>query len=411
MHKAGWFGDSLNLTTVYNTTLTQQADDSEKTWYAALAVVFGVLTFLEILFFWLSKKAIDRLIAIVQECTKVFKALASIVLWPVFVQLPIEMGVFAYGCFIAYYISIVWTETSTLVTLMLLHLLFILWTLQVIKATVWASMSAAVGLWFTQINAPGSKEHGVGGCSFGCGELCASTGLILAKHVGSMAFGSLIIGICQLIRLVLTAIDYYTQDLQDKNIMLKVVMKCAQCVMFCLQKTIEFISYFGFIFVATQGQSFCKACVSTFAFVAKYTTQTAVNKTVQFLLRLLIGWSIPLFCAVLTFLVLDGNAAYSEYNAMWPALIVFIASYIIADGVCTVYDCCIDTIYLLSFEDMEREGGPKYMSEDLRKGFGIDEADSEASDAAKNYRSVSRRKREATEGVTMTSCSPTALNV
>ena len=63
---------------------------------------------------------------------------------------------------------------------------------------------------------------------------------------------------------------------------------------------------------------------------------------------------------------------------MWPALIVFISSFIIADGICTVYDCCIDTIYLLSFEDMEREGGPKYMSNDLRNGFGLDKADQEA---------------------------------
>ena len=54
-----------------------------------------------------------------------------------------------------------------------------------------------------------------------------------------MVFGSLVIAICQLIRYVLTAIDYYTQDLQEKNIWLKLVMKCAQCVMFCLQKTIE----------------------------------------------------------------------------------------------------------------------------------------------------------------------------
>ena len=121
-------------------------------------------------------------------------------------------------------------------------------------------------------------------------------------------------------------------------------------------------------------------------FIAKYTTQTAVNKTVQALLRLLIGWSIPLTCAVTTFYILDGVTAYKEYNSMWPALIVFISSFIIADGICTVYDCCIDTIYLLSFEDMEREGGPNFMSDELRAGFGLDCSEKESSDAAKKYK-------------------------
>ena len=171
----------------------------------------------------------------------------------------------------------------------------------------------------------------------------------------------------------------------------------------------QFISYFGFIFVATKGQGFCRACVSTFSFVAKYTTQTAVNKTVQSLLRLLIGWSIPLACAVLTFFVLEDVDNFSEYNAIWPALVVFISSFIIADGICTVYDCCIDTIYLLSFEDMERPSGPKYMSDDLRKGFGIDEADNEASKAAKKYRSVSERRKNPTAGPTCTHASASVL--
>merc|ERR1719230_1869969 len=175
--------------------------------------------------------------------------------------------------------------------------------------------------------------------------------------------------------------------------------------MFCLQKTIEFISYFGYIFVATKGVGFCNACVKTFAFVAEYPTQTAVNKTVQSLLRLLIGWSIPISCALVTFFILDGIPDYSEYNAMWPALIVFIAAFIIADGVCTVYDCCIDTIYLLSFEDMDREGGPKYMSADLRAGFGIDVADKEASKSAGKYKAVTVRRQEKKAGkVTVLKC-------
>eukprot|EP00965_Chrysotila_dentata_P189726 6173474-Pleurochrysis_carterae.AAC.9 len=34
----------------------------------------------------------------------------------------------------------------------------------------------------------------------------------------------------------------------------------------------------------------------------------------------------------------------------------------------------VDTIYLCAFKDMEENNPPKYMSNDLRKGFGFDEA-------------------------------------
>ncbi|KAL1512310.1 hypothetical protein AB1Y20_005572 [Prymnesium parvum] len=392
MYKAGWFGQHITLTNIYNSTLTQTAAENEQTWYGVLAIILLVLTLIIIIFFFLSRKAIKRLIAIVEECTKVFKAMSAIVLWPILLQLPLELGVFFYGAFISYYIAVVWTESGSMLTFILLHLLLIFWTVNLIKATVWSSMAAAVGVWYTTINAPGSSAHGFAGCGTGCSELWDSTFLILAKHMGSMAFGSLILGICQLLRLVLATIDYYTQDLQDKNLFLKIAMKCSQCVMYCLQKTIEFISYFGYIFVATRGENFCKACVSTFGFVCKYMAQTAVNKTVQSLLRLLIGWSIPFTCSIVTFLILDSIKAYEDYNAMWPALIVFISSFIIADGICTVYDCCIDTIYLLSFEDMSRSGGPKYMSADLRAGFGFDNAENEVSSSATKYKSVAERR-------------------
>lgn len=85
-------------------------------------------------------------------------------------------------------------------------------------------MSAAVGLWFVTTNAPGNQGCC---CGFGtgCSKLRSATALILMKHLGSMAFGSFIIGLCQALRVVLATIDYYTRDLQDKNFLLKLVMK------------------------------------------------------------------------------------------------------------------------------------------------------------------------------------------
>ena len=51
--------------------------------------------------------------------------------------------------------------------------------------------------------------------------------------------------------------------------MLRLVVKCAQCCMWCLERTIQFISYYGYIFVAMEGCNFCKGCSETFTLIAK----------------------------------------------------------------------------------------------------------------------------------------------
>ena len=67
-----------------------------------------------------------------------------------------------------------------------------------------------------------------------------------------MAFGSLIVAVCSILRWALRTLDYYTHDLQQKNSLLMVVMKCVQCYMWCLEKTVQFITYYGYAIVATH---------------------------------------------------------------------------------------------------------------------------------------------------------------
>ena len=48
---------------------------------------------------------------------------------------------------------------------------------------------------------------------------------------------------------------------------------------------------------------------------------------------------------------------------------------------------------LCAMKDMEENSPPKFMSNDLRNGFGIDEAENEATKAALNHKSVTQRRR------------------
>ena len=46
-----------------------------------------------------------------------------------------------------------------------------------------------------------------------------------------------------------------TQAQQGENLVLKLAMKCAHCCMWCLQKTVEFVSYYGYVYVAIEGDN------------------------------------------------------------------------------------------------------------------------------------------------------------
>jgi len=247
-------------------------------------------------------------------------------------------------------------------------------------------MSCAVAYWFVADNKPG---EGTTCCKAGTGatRLWDATWTIVSKHTGSMAVGSFIIALCQTVRIVLKAVDNATKAEQDKNLMFKLIIKCSQCAMWCLQKTVEFISYYGYVFVAIEGDSFCRACKETFVLCCTYPSQVAVNQTVKKLLGLLMTWSTPMICAVLCFYSLDANADYSDagYSPLYAAIFVFILGYVIADNITTVFDCCIDTIYLCAFKDMKENDPPKFMSNDMREGFGIDKAEAEG---GKGYEAV-----------------------
>jgi len=248
-------------------------------------------------------------------------------------------------------------------------------------------MACVVAQWFIS-----DAKDACCGLGIGVGKLAIASWIVFSKHLGSMAFGALLIAICQFLRLILTAIAQQTKSAQDKNPLLKLAISCVMCAMWCLQKSIEFISSYAFVFVGLEGTHFWASCKETFKLIIKYPAQAAVNGTVKFLLRLLIGLSTPILMTWLAWMLLDSDVAYTAtYSALYPAAVVFVFSLIFADSAATVYICAIDTIFICCFQDMNNNTPPKHMSARLRKAFGIDVADKEAGSKADSYKSAADR--------------------
>ena len=59
--------------------------------------------------------------------------------------------------------------------------------------------------------------------------------------------------------------------------MLKMAIKCLQCCLWCFEKTVRFVTGYGFVYVAMEGSAFCSACFSTFKLILGNLAQVAVN--------------------------------------------------------------------------------------------------------------------------------------
>lgn len=99
-----------------------------------------------------------------------------------------------------------------------------------------------------------------------------------------------------------------------------------------------------------------------------HSPQLTVNKTVGGILSLIISFSIPTLCALITFAYVH---AYLPVPPVWPAAAVWLCAFLIASGVTEVFRCAIDTIFISAFQDLDSNMPPAYMSEALRVGFDL----------------------------------------
>ncbi|KAM9311288.1 choline transporter-like protein 2 [Gastrophryne carolinensis] len=201
----------------------------------------------------------------------------------------------------------------------------------------------------------------------------ASLGRALRYHTGSLAFGSLILAIVQLIRIMLEYLDHKLKS--TDNGCARFLLCCLKCCFWCLEKFIKFLNRNAYIMVAIYGTNFCTSARNAFFLLMRNIVRVAVlDKVTDFLLFL--GKLLVVGCVgIIAFfffthrikVVQDTAPALNYY---WvPILTVIIGSYLIAHGFFSVYNMCVDTLFLCFCEDLERNDGslerPYYMSPEL----------------------------------------------
>jgi len=197
-------------------------------------------------------------------------------------------------------------------------------------------------------------------------------------HLGTVAFGSLVIAIIRMIR---TILEYVERKLKRFNNDLTKCLLCAcKCCLWCLEKFMRFINRNAYIMCAIKNTNFCKSAYSAFNLIMRNLVRVVVlDSVVDFLL----------FLGKLVIVVLTGSVSYLAFAGhlpdikdqipslnffVTPIVFIVIGSYFIASSFFGVYAMAVDTLFLCFLEDLERNDGshqrPYYMSSSLKKILG-----------------------------------------
>ncbi len=195
-------------------------------------------------------------------------------------------------------------------------------------------------------------------------------------HLGSVAFGSLIIALCQFARTVLEYLDKKSKGAQDGNCAVKVLFKVLRCCLWCFEKCVRYITRKAYIVIAVKGTNFCSAAVTVFHLILSNGGLLSLVAVISNAMMLLGKLLIVACCVGVGYAVYDAELiVVGEGKALtglvFPLVLIGLLAWFMASGFLQVYDMGIDTILVSYLFDLQENKEGQYMfSESLAKVVG-----------------------------------------
>ncbi|KAI9221283.1 plasma-membrane choline transporter-domain-containing protein [Blastocladiella britannica] len=187
-------------------------------------------------------------------------------------------------------------------------------------------------------------------------------------HLGSIAFGSLIIAIVQTVRVII--LEAQRRAKATNNKVAQYILSCLQCCFWCLEKFLKMINKNAFIEVAVYGYSFCEAARTAFQLLWRNAFRVVVVDGVSNFVLFLGKLFIVAVTCIISLALLTSKYSDAGDNYGIPLVFIFVISWVVASFFTAIVDMGIDTLFLCFCEDCERNDGsansPYYMSPELK---------------------------------------------
>eukprot|EP00541_Cyclophora_tenuis_P016253 CAMPEP_0116552562 /NCGR_PEP_ID=MMETSP0397-20121206/6560_1 /TAXON_ID=216820 /ORGANISM="Cyclophora tenuis, Strain ECT3854" /LENGTH=588 /DNA_ID=CAMNT_0004077535 /DNA_START=88 /DNA_END=1854 /DNA_ORIENTATION=+ len=189
----------------------------------------------------------------------------------------------------------------------------------------------------------------------------------LYYHLGTCAFGSLVLATVQLLRVILSKIQREVKKANSR--IANALLCCCQCCLWCFEKCIKFLNKNAYIQTAIFGTAFCKSAREAFLLIARNAGRigaiTYVSGAILFIGKLFISAA----TTSASFYVMNELIGDEVFSLAGPTIFVFIISYFIADMFLDIFDMGISTVLqcFIADEEMFADRGECYAEGRLRK--------------------------------------------
>mmetsp|Transcript_14011 Transcript_14011/g.14033 ORF Transcript_14011/g.14033 Transcript_14011/m.14033 type:complete len:378 (+) Transcript_14011:797-1930(+) len=175
-------------------------------------------------------------------------------------------------------------------------------------------------------------------------------------HLGSLAFGALILAIVWTIKYLLM---YFSQKVKQaggtQNKIISWILKCAACYVACFERFIKFINKNAFIQVALQSTSFCKSAREAFFLILRNAGRFLTLGTIGGVFILLGKWTITICATFIGYMIITHASKWKDdiYSPVFPTIVFLFCAYVIASIFMSVYGMACDTILQCFLVDEE----------------------------------------------------------
>jgi len=229
------------------------------------------------------------------------------------------------------------------------QLLGYLWSAQFVSGVVIFIVSGTTGHWYWNGQADSND-------SYGRHPLRSSIYVVFRFHMGTLAFGSLLIAVVQLIRYIAAYLEAKTSTKATSRIVQVLWCMLHYCLK-CIDMCVKFISQNAFIMCALYGEPFCTSAKMAFSTVMHNLLQVG---TVTFLGDIVVRFGqflITMSAAMCCWLYLDHDPEFGYGGALelnsfwWPTCVTAFLAFFVAHEMLSLYSITVDTLLLCYCQD------------------------------------------------------------
>lgn len=342
-----------------------EMDQRKESSYFTYAIISTLVTIVILLIVWVMRRRIQLVVELFHEAGKAVAAMPMLLSTPVLTFCALAATVAMCLVFELWIESsgylrnvpdsdkLYYKKDSAMKTARVYNLFAMLWFTQFYIACQQMVIAGAVATWFFTRNKSQLRS-----------PIGTSLSNMVSYHLGSMALGSLLIALVQLIRMMIKAVQ--SQLKGSQNEMAQCILKACQCCIYCFEKFLAYLTRNAFIEMAIYGEGFCRSGQQAFKVLTNNALRVAaINSIGDFVLFL--GKAFVVFITVVI-----GTKFFEHKEGlqhMWvPLSLVALFAALVSHCFLTVYEMVIDTIFICFCEDCELNDGiskPYYMSKDL----------------------------------------------